>query len=221
MNRPAEKKMEKPVSANNSTRLLWIVLAGAAVVVFAAGGAYIAHLNSENAQLRAAAAKPQAPAAAAKAANPAVAPAQLPASARTFTPEQRSAMLARLGGSGVTTTNPVWFATMPNNPEAAAFQHTLQSVFEEAGWQVRGNVPVGFALKPGVFVFSADEEPPDYIGDAIEAIQAAGITVTSGRGYRQFYQDKKKENPNWRGFDLAADQTYVIAIGRKPDESQQ
>jgi hypothetical protein len=35
---------------------------------------------------------------------------------------------------GATPGAPVWFATVPNNPEAATFQKALQSVFEEAGW---------------------------------------------------------------------------------------
>jgi hypothetical protein len=114
--------------------------------------------------------------------------------------------------------NPVWFATTPNNPEAAAFQKELESAFKEAGWVIKGNAPVRFNMKPGVYLFSADESPPNYVGMAQEGLEAAGIElVSSGRGYRDFYTAKKKENPNWIGFEMADDQTYVIVVGRKPE----
>ncbi len=137
--------------------------------------------------------------------------------ARMLTPEQREAMIERLGGRGSSSTHPVWFATTPNNPEAAAFQRALQGVFEEAGWQVRGNLPLRFPMKAGVFVFAADEEPPEYVTMAHEALEAGGITVTAGRGYREFTRQKKAENPNWTGLELGPDDTYVIAVGRKPE----
>ena len=158
------------------------------------------------------------------AAKPAAAPAAARSDAaatagRTLTAEQRKAMLDKLDSRGGTA-HMVWFASVPGNPEAAAFQKQIQSVFEEAGWKVSGNDPVSFSLKAGIFFFMADEEPPPYVQGVADAFDAAGIQITAGRGYRQFYEDKKKENPNWHGFELKRDQDFVLVIGRKPDEEK-
>lgn len=198
-----------------------------ALAVVAGGVAYIVHLQSELTRLQGevaqnkgvsrpvAAPAAKAPAPAAQAPVAAAAP---PVTPRTIEPEKRQAMIEKLGGPGSSLSNPVWFATIPNNPEAAAFQKQLQGIFEEAGWLVKGNVPVRFSMKPGVYVFAADEEAPNYVGTAQEGLEAGGIEITSsGRGYRDFYKAKKAENPSWIGFDMAEDQTYVIVVGRKPE----
>ena len=172
---------------------------------------YITNLNSELARMRASSSSPAVAAAPAeRPAAQAAAPAA-PAAPRSITPEQHQAMLEKLGA---TPGSPVWFAIVPNNPEAATYQKALQKVFEEAGWQVKGTSTVRFAMKPGVFIFAADEEPPPYLSSVNDAFDAAGITVTSGRGYREFVKQKKEENPNWIGLELGPDDVYVIAVGR-------
>lgn len=176
---------------------------------------YITHLNAEIARMRAAApaspaAAPAVPPAAPPGAPPAAPPAA-PVAARAITPEQKAAMIEKLQ---LTPGAPVWFAVVPNNPEAANFQKQLQTVFEEAGWQVKGNTVVRFPMKPGVFVFAADEEPPDYLGSVNDALEAAGLTVTSGRGYRDFVKQKKEENKDWVGLEIGPEETYVLAVGR-------
>lgn len=189
---------------------------GVLLLAVAVEGMYIAYLRGRVAQggpgLQPARAgstpRTQAPAVAATPTPAAV------AGGRTLTPEQRSAMLATLGGSEMVSTKPVWFAVTMSDPEALAFQRTLQGVFEEANWQVIGISPISFPAKPGIFVFSADEEPPEYIQTAVDALEVAGLAPMVGRGYRSFYQEKKKEDPNWRGFELADEQTYVIVVGR-------
>jgi hypothetical protein len=184
-------------------------------VLVVGAGAYIVHLRSENEHLKDTGAKP-----AASAAAPAGAKVDVVASApRVLTPEQHKAMLEKLDSRGGTA-HTVWFATVPNNPEAGNFLKQLQSVFEEAGWKVAPTTAVTFSLKPGVFFFMADEEPAEYVQTVAEALKAAGIEPTSGRGYRQFYEDKKKENPSWNGFELAADQDFILVIGRKPEQQQ-
>ena len=183
-------------------------IAGVVLVIGAVW--YITHLNAEIARLQA----NQTNAPAAAAAAPARPPAAAPAAARALTGEQRQAMLEKLGGAGSNQGYPVWFATVPNNPEAASFQKALQAVFEEAGWQIKGNQPVKFAMKPGIYVFAADEDPPLYLSMVNDAFEAAGIPITSGRGYREFVRQKKEETPSWVGLELGADETYVIAVGR-------
>ena len=173
---------------------------------------YITHLNAEIARMRASADK--APAAPAQAAAPNGAPAApppAPAAARVITPEQRQSMLTALGAAAG---SPVWFAVVPNNPEAAAFQKSLEEIFTEAGWRVDGKKTISFPMKPGVFIFAADEEPPEYLSAVNQAFEAAGIQVVSGRGYREFVRQKKEETPNWVGLELAPSEAYVIAVGR-------
>jgi hypothetical protein len=197
------------------TSRLMMRIAGVVLVIGAVW--YITHLNAEIARLQANQTNAPAAAAAAPARPPAAAPAApppAPAAARALTGEQRQAMLEKLGGAGSNQGYPVWFATVPNNPEAASFQKALQAVFEEAGWQIKGNQPVKFAMKPGVYVFAADEDPPLYLSMVNDAFEAAGIPITSGRGYREFVRQKKEETPSWVGLELGADETYVIAVGR-------
>ena len=207
-----ERRLENIVDNPRQWRLV-----GFAVVV--ALVAYIAHLQSEVSRLESERGR--------RAADPLGEGARRPAPGaprgagpRAITAEQRQAMIERLGGRGQSSSSPVWFATVPNNQEAAALQRALQSVFEEAGWQVRGNAPVRFPMKPGVFVFAAEEEPPDYVATAQEALEAGGVPVaSSGRGYRDFSREKKRESPDWVGIEMGPEVTYVIVVGRKPEEA--
>ncbi|MCC6849770.1 MAG: hypothetical protein IT294_14795 [Deltaproteobacteria bacterium] len=164
---------------------------------------YITAINAENARLRSAATN--APAASAERAAAGA------AAARSLTGEQRQAMLEKLQNNPG---RPVWFATVPNNPEAAAYQKQIQSVFEAAGWEIKSNSVVRFPMKPGIFVFAADEEPPGYLASVNDAFEAAGIAITSGRGYREFVRAKKEENKDWLGLELGPEDVYVVAVGR-------
>jgi len=187
-----------------------LVIAG---ILLVGAGAYIVHLRSENQQLKVTTTPP--------AGAPAVARGDANSRAgRVLTEEQHHAMLEKLDSRGGAT-HSVWFATVPNNTEASNFQKQIQSIFEEAGWKVHSNRPVTFSLKPGIFFFMAEEDPPEYVQSIANALEAAGLQATSGRGYRQFYEEKKKENPNWNGFELAPDQDFVLVIGRKPEEQKQ
>lgn len=195
-----------------------------AILVVGSGAAYIAHLHSRIGELeqRLASITHGSPGRAASQSGsverPAARDPSKSSAPRTLTPEQREAMIRALGGPNSSLANPVWFATVPNDPETANFQNQIQSAFEEAGWIVKGNARVRFRMKPGVYIFAADEDPPAYVAMAQQALEAAGIEVTSsGRGYREFYKAKKAENPNWIGFEMSDDQTYVIAVGRKPE----
>jgi hypothetical protein len=110
----------------------------------------------------------------------------------------------------------VWFQWAPNDREAATYARALQSAFEEAGWNVRKSSPVTFSMKPGIFFLMADAAPPPYVSTALAAFQAAYIQLSSGRDYRAFNERKKKEDLSWRGFEMDADQAYVVAVGPMP-----
>lgn len=196
----------------------WVITA----VVLAGGGWYVRELRGELARLKArepAAAAPTPAAAGAPSAAPGSPPAAAPArpGAWQLTEEERAAMLFHLGADGTSTSNPIWFVTDTRNAEAVSMQRSLRGVFEEAGWQVRGNAPATFQLKPGIFFLMADEEPPEFVQTAHGAFDAAGITVSAGRAYRAFYKEMKAKDPAWRGFEMAPDQPYVVVVGRRPD----
>ncbi len=181
------------------------------LIVLAMSGWYIVQLRAENAALKNAMIERAQQ-------SPRAAPPKPVTGGRTLTAEQRKAMLDALGGGGVSTERPVWFATVANNPEAVAFERVLESVFEEAGWQVRANTVAKPSIKPGIFFFMADEDPPPHVLAALDAFNTAGIAVTAGRGYRAFYAEKKRANPDWTGFELKPDQDFIIVIGRQPED---
>jgi hypothetical protein len=196
--------------------------AGSIVVLIAALGAagwYISQLRVENAELhgrlaaletKGAGRQPGTTAPPPRA--PAPARAAAPATARTLSEEQRNSMAGALRAE----TGQVWFVSNPGDKESVAYQRAIQDVFEQAGWKVQKNEPATFNLRPGIFFLMADEEPPSYVLTALGAFEAAGITVSAGRGYRSFNEQKKQENPNWRGFEMPPDQTYIVAVGPAP-----
>lgn len=108
----------------------------------------------------------------------------------------------------------VWFTVTYGDPRAAAFQTELARAFEEAGFTVARVQTAGFPIRPGLYFMMADEEPTEDVGAIGSSLEAAGLTLTTGRAYRAFYQERKRTNPSWNGFEMADDQPYVIAIGR-------
>src|SRR5262245_13780177 len=118
-----------------------MLLAAALFLAFVGSAWYIAYLRAQNTQLRTQQPPTQAGAPAANA-KPA-------AGDRALSGLQRDAMLNKLRAT-IGSERPVWFATYAGNTEAASFRLALQTLFEEAGWDVRGNAQVSFQLKPGL-----------------------------------------------------------------------
>ena len=111
--------------------------------------------------------------------------------------------------------SPVWFAHAAAYAGSAEMARALAAVFAEAGWSVRGTTTVPFAVRPGVFVFAADEEPPAYVGRAKDALDAAGLAPSFATGYRGYYEEQRNSRSDFNGFPMTPDQTYVIAVGRR------
>ena len=113
-----------------------------------------------------------------------------------------------------------WFQVQANNQTTAPVQAALQRVFEKAGWTtatMRGAYP----LKSGIFILAGDETPPGSVDTVNGAFGAAGIDVQYLTGYRAFFNDRKLNNPNWVGPELARDQAFVIVIGSRPTPKPQ
>jgi len=110
----------------------------------------------------------------------------------------------------------VWFAVAPGEGEPQALERALRSVFQEAGWKVETQTITGMVLKPGIAMLAADEEPPLWVGSVQKALDASGLAVKYGSGYRPYFEEMKSKNPNWVGVPIAANQAFVIVLGSEP-----
>jgi hypothetical protein len=203
--------------ANSESSPIWILIVLA--VVAAVASVWALSLRGENARLRARVATLTASAGAPadQAAAPAAAPTpaapeapSAPPGPNRLTDEVRATMRAKLPPTTPLVSR-VWFA-VSSDPEAQALATDIQDLFKQAGWDVV-SAPATFNVRPGIFVFAADESPPSMAEDALKALQAGGFAPTVGLGYRSFYEEKKRTDPNWRGVELAAEQSFVIVIG--------
>jgi hypothetical protein len=169
----------------------------------------VANLRSHQAAVATEAAAPR-PAAAA-----AVAPAA--ASARTVDEYSKQMMIDALSEASGPEKR-AWLRVDPRDREASGFANQIATVFKDQGWDVKVLDNEGLRFKPGLLLLVGDEaEPPSYVAAAQKAIEAAGQEVTSGRGYRSYYENKKKESPDWQGTKFLPDQTFVLLIGRRPE----
>lgn len=113
---------------------------------------------------------------------------------------------------------PLWIRVDPRDREASRFSAEIAGVFRDQGWDVKVLDNDGLRFKPGLlFLVASEDEPPSYITNAQRAIEAIGEPLTAGRGYLPYYQNKKKEDPNWQGTEFLPEQTYVLLVGRLPE----
>jgi hypothetical protein len=131
-----------------------------------------------------------------------------------LTPAQQQAMREALKAEAAPDRK-AWFQIQQSNAETGAVQAALARVFEQAGWPTE-TVRAPYPLKSGIFLLAADEQPPPFVDTVNDAFTAAGIEVQYLTGYRAFYTDRKQQNPNWRGPELAPNQAFTIVIGSKP-----
>src|SRR5215831_5490947 len=112
---------------------------------------------------------------------------------RTLTATQRTLMLQLLRAAPKR--GKVWFAVPSGDANAASVQQMLQSVFEEAGWTSRTRTVEKKVLNPGVTILVADVWNPPYVDAAVGAIAASGLPVKAAKGYREYVEKQKGENP--------------------------
>ena len=188
------------------TASAWPRLALAALVLALLGaGAYIVHLRGQVARVDQRAAAPVR--------SPGAAAAGGVARGLALTQEQRLAMHDALTGAAGSSPT-AWFQVQANNQDAAVVLAALQQMFEQAGWKTEV-VRAPYALKSGIFLLAADEPPAPAADVVNQAFSAAGVEAQYLTGYRAFYLDRKQNNPNWVGPELASDQAFVIAIGAR------
>jgi hypothetical protein len=136
-------------------------------------------------------------------------------SARAPADQQREAMMQILAAE----TSPdrkVWFVIGPGDPETQALADALRGTFEQAGWKSETQTVTGMVLKPGIAMLAADEEQPLWVGSVQRALDASGLQVKYGSGYRPYYEEKKRENPSWVGVPIGPDQAFIVVVGPAP-----
>lgn len=131
-----------------------------------------------------------------------------------FGESERATLASQLAFVAPDADRRVWLSVTFGDPGAARLVSALAQVFTDAGFEVQPTVIAGFPVRPGVYFMAADEEPPEHSNVILSALEATGFEVTSGRGYRAFYAEKKRDDPEWNGFEMADDQPFVIVIGR-------
>jgi hypothetical protein len=107
----------------------------------------------------------------------------------------------------------VWFAVEAGDGEPQALERELNAIFKQGGWKVETQPVTGMVLKPGVAMLAADEEPPLWVASVQHAMDASGLAVKYGSGYRAYYEEMKSKNPDWVGVPIAPGQAFVIVIG--------
>ena len=112
--------------------------------------------------------------------------------------------------------SPLWILSTSADPRAALLAGEIASEFALGGWTVRalGTTPV--RVKPGVFMFIADEQAPGYVGVAQKGLEAAGLAPGVSGGYRKYYEEMSTTTAGFQGFPMSAEQTFFIVVGRQP-----
>ncbi len=135
---------------------------------------------------------------------------------RMLSDDQRNAMRSTLS------TKPgkkVWFVRQPNDPEADSFQRELEAVFLESGWEIAGSSDSSYRIKAGLYMYMADDEPADHVATALNGLRSAGLEPFAGTGYRAYYEAKKRDDPSFKGQEMAPEQDFVIVVGPNPNSS--
>ena len=71
---------------------------------------------------------------------------------------------------------------------AVALANELSTAFTKAGWRVRPVRRTSLAFRPGLYVFAAEEQPPEYVKTASAALAEAGFEPAFRTGYNPNYE---------------------------------
>ena len=68
-------------------------------------------------------------------------------------------------------------------------------------------------------MFMADAEPATHVATALRGLEAAGLKVVTGTGYRAFFEERRAKDPSFRGHELEPEQDFVIVVGPSDESS--
>jgi len=147
---------------------------------------------------------------------PPAAPSPEPSGAREIDATETEAMLAVLRAD-TSSDKRVWLIVSPGSAATGTLGTTLETVFREGGWQPTTQKLTGMMLKPGpIRILVGEELEPPAVDTVRRALEAGGLTTETGTGYRAFYEERKRDNPNWAGIPLEAEQPFVVVISPPP-----
>jgi tetratricopeptide (TPR) repeat protein len=154
---------------------------------------------------------------AARAAPPApvAAPAQIPNDGQPWPDAHATETLLRVLATAPPG-SPAWLTARADDPGAIARAEALAAIFKRAGWQVRTVEHTSVAVRPGLFVYGGDEEPPEYVHTVHRALDEAGLSPMFATGYRSYLDEMSRTRPDFRGIALTPEQTFVVVFGRTP-----
>jgi len=116
--------------------------------------------------------------------------------------------------------SPVWITAMADDPFSVAQAERLMDVFRRAGWDVKPLRRTAMRLRPGYYLFAAEEEPPTYVDTIVSALNGAGLAPAYNRGYRAFTEEMRRTRPEFRGFAFEEGQSFLLVVGRGPTPAQ-
>jgi hypothetical protein len=112
--------------------------------------------------------------------------------------------------------SPAWITAPRSDPGAIARAGDLARIFDSAGWEVEPVSRSAVNVRPGLYLFAGDEQPPAYIETLRLALEEAGLAPSYATGYRDYYADRATKEPGFRGFPFTPGQTFVLVVGRMP-----
>ncbi len=135
-----------------------------------------------------------------------------PLSASPLSGAARAGLVAALARAPAAST---WIEYDGREPGARELGEALADAFKAAHWTVEELRTAAFPVKPGLFVFVAEDESPATRA-VTGALDAAALHYTVGTGYRAWSEDRRRADPDWRGVTFAPAQAFVILVGRTP-----
>jgi len=110
--------------------------------------------------------------------------------------------------------SPAWISAPQSDARAVALARDLGDVFTKSGWRTRPIRLSGAGVKPGIYLFAADEAPPAYFETVRQALAEAGFSPSVAIGYRQYYEERRRADPKFAGFPFAPEQSFLVVVGR-------
>jgi hypothetical protein len=129
--------------------------------------------------------------------------------------ETTKATLARVLGTAPAG-SPAWIAAPQSDTRAVALAQGLAGAFTTSGWRTRPVRRTAVRVKPGTYLFVAEEQAPAYVEVVRQALEEAGFAPTVATGYRQYYQERRAQDSSFQGFPFAPEQTFLVVLGRMP-----
>jgi len=110
--------------------------------------------------------------------------------------------------------SPAWISATQADARAVVLARDLGEVFTKSGWRTRPIRLSAAGVKPGIYLFAADEAPPAYFETVRQALAEAGFAPSVATGYRQYYEERRRQDPKFAGFPMAPEQSFLVVVGR-------